>query len=74
MPITPFAVCSDIKVGKSKDCEGEDISVVDLMMPTTTDAVKLARGLASAATETPDRMTVVFATYQSIEVVYEAQR
>lgn len=73
MGITPFAVCSDGKVGKAKGGEGEDISVVDLQMPATTNPVALARGLASARVNAADTMTVVFSTYQSIDVVHQAQ-
>lgn len=63
-----FVVCSDSKVGRSE----EDISTVDLAIPPTTDAAKLA---ARAGDGTADsRLTVVFSTYQSIEVVAAAQR
>ena len=63
-----FVVCSDTKVGRTD----EDISVVDLAIPATTDAAKLAgrAGDGSAGA----RLTVVFSTYQSIEVVAAAQR
>ena len=67
-----FAVCSDTQVGKrrvSKDDIAE-ISVLDLAFPATTDAAKLASSVSSSD---PDKMTVVFATYQSIQVVSDAQ-
>ncbi|MDR2348255.1 MAG: DEAD/DEAH box helicase family protein, partial [Bifidobacteriaceae bacterium] len=41
-PLRAFAVCSDAKVGKSRGGRGEDISVVDLEIPATTDPAKLA--------------------------------
>lgn len=63
-----FAVCSDGKVGKSS----EDMSVVDLAIPATTDPQSLAVR-ASMNSGDPNRMTVVFATYQSIEVITRAQ-
>ena len=62
-----FAVCSDGQVGKSE----EDISTVDLPIPATTDPVRLAAGLAAAPN---DRVTVVFSTYQSIDVISRAQQ
>ncbi|WP_430868319.1 DEAD/DEAH box helicase [Demequina aurantiaca] len=66
-----FAVCSDVKVGRSSD-SGE-ISVVDLAIPATTNRAKLA-----AQVDDPNiganRITVVFSTYQSIDVVAEAQQ
>jgi predicted helicase len=66
-PIHAFVVCSDTKVGK----EEEDIRTHDLAYPATTDARKLA---AAASVVSHDRRTVVFSTYQSIQVVADAQR
>jgi predicted helicase len=66
-PIHAFVVCSDSKVGK----EEEDIRTHDLAYPATTDARKLA---AAASVLMQDRRTVVFSTYQSIQVVADAQR
>lgn len=66
-PIHAFAVCSDTKVGK----DHEDLKVHDLAYPATTDARKLA--LAADALVDP-RRTVIFSTYQSIQVVADAQR
>ena len=77
VPLRSFAVCSDAKVGKgrSKDGLSEDISVVDLAIPATTDAEALAQRLARPAVPVDGTapMTVVFATYQSIDVVARAQ-
>ncbi len=66
-PIHAFVVCSDTKVGKDE----EDIRTHDLAYPATTDARKLA---AAAQMVSQDRRTVVFSTYQSIQVVADAQR
>lgn len=66
-PFHAFAVCSDTKIGK----EQEDMSTHDLAYPATTDAKKLALHAAMAA---KDRRTVIFSTYQSIQVVADAQR
>ncbi|WP_371164057.1 type ISP restriction/modification enzyme [Buchananella felis] len=73
VPIRSFAVCSDSKVGRGRGKQDEDISVVDLAQPPTTDPAALARGLA-AASDTEGELTVVFATYQSIDVVSQAQK
>ncbi|MFC7375413.1 DEAD/DEAH box helicase [Brachybacterium sp. GCM10030268] len=73
--ITAMAVCSDAKAsrGRAKSEDSSEISVVDLALPATTDPQKLAERMrASRASGTG--MRVVFATYQSIEVVAEAQR
>lgn len=66
-PFHAFVVCSDTKVGQ----EEEDIRRYDLAYPATTDARKLAEAAAKAA---PGRRTVVFSTYQSLQVVADAQR
>lgn len=71
--LRPFAVCSDVKVGKRTKAQAdEDISVVDLAIPATTDAGRLHSQLVDAAAGT-GRLTVIFSTYQSIGVVAEAQ-
>ncbi|CUR62099.1 putative Helicase [metagenome] len=69
--IRPFAVCSDVRVGRKGSDEG-DLSTVDLTEPATTDAATLAARMATGKYATP-RMTVVFATYQSLDVVAQAQ-
>ncbi len=68
-PLRCFAVCSDVKVGKRN--ESEDIRVQDLAYPATTDSDMLIQ--KSQETQ-DDRLTVVFSTYQSIQVITEAQR
>ena len=79
---TAFAVCSDTRVGKRTDPDRVDLTIHDLAFPATTDAAKLARQVhhASAGTgrrdnppDMPD-MTVVFATYHSIDVLSRAQK
>ncbi|MFD2090464.1 DEAD/DEAH box helicase [Blastococcus deserti] len=71
--LRPFAVCSDTKVGKRTQAQtDEDIPVVDLAIPATTDPNRLYAQLADTAAGA-DKLTVVFSTYQSIGVVAEAQ-
>lgn len=74
-PLRSFAVCSDSQVGKRKGAGGsDDIAEVerhDLDYPATTNAARLA---SKAAHDASDRMTVVFSTYQSIQVISDAQR
>lgn len=72
MPLRAFAVCSDVQVGKRRKNKDDmaEIEVHDLDYPATTNAAKLAAKVAHAA---PDRMTAVFATYQSIQVIAAAQ-
>jgi Type III restriction enzyme, res subunit len=66
--LRPFAVCSDVRVGRRQT---EDMGVVDLAEPATTNASKLMERMARSSGE--GRITVVFSTYQSIEVVAAAQ-
>lgn len=66
-PFHAFVVCSDTKVGRDE----EDISTHDLAYPATTNAKKLVRAVR---VQTQDRRTVVFSTYQSIQVVADAQK
>ncbi|WP_261625106.1 DEAD/DEAH box helicase [Nesterenkonia marinintestina] len=65
-----LAVCSDVKVGKNK--AEEDISTTDLLVPATTDAAHLIDQLRQAGDY--DGRTVVFSTYQSIDVIHQAQQ
>jgi predicted helicase len=71
--IRPFAVCSDVRVGR-RQANGDvgDQSTVDLSEPPTTDAAKLVERFD--ANPNPDVMTVIFSTYQSIDVVIRAQK
>jgi len=72
-PLRSYAVCSDVQVGKRRK-DASDIAEVDLHdldYPATTNATTLA---AKANHFAPDRMTVVFSTYQSIQVISDAQK
>ena len=66
-PIRAFAVCSDPKVGHG---DSDGARVYDLAIPATTDPARLAEATAAGA---PDRLTVVFTTYQSMSVIRDAQ-
>lgn len=71
-PIRAFAVCSDAHVGKRRK-NAEDIAEIeihDLAFPATTDPVKVAE---KAGEDDPERMTVIFSTYQSIVTLTRAQ-
>jgi predicted helicase len=72
-PLRSFAVCSDAAVGKRRKDSDDlaEIELHDLDYPATTNAAKLASRSSYPA---PDRMTVVFSTYQSIQVISEAQK
>ena len=63
----PLCVCSDASTGK----DDESGQMEDLEMPPTTDAAELGQALRQRKR---DRMTVVFSTYQSTQVIVEAQQ
>ena len=66
---TAWAVCSDTKVSARSDAPAD--STVDLPIPATTDAQRLA--LSLGANNDAEGLQVVFATYQSIEVIHQVQ-
>ena len=72
-PIYPVCVCSDAEITRDKK-KGEDAAVskiIDLAMPASTNIPTVVSRLRSAAAK--DGMTVVFSTYQSIDVISQAQ-
>ncbi|WP_159983703.1 MULTISPECIES: type ISP restriction/modification enzyme [unclassified Novosphingobium] len=72
-PLRSYAVCSDAQVGKRRR-DADDIAEIeihDLDYPATTKPDRLARHVMHSA---EDRMTVVFSTYQSIQVISDAQK
>ena len=73
LDVRAFAVCSDSQTGRPRrtNDDSADMDVLDLAYPATTDPARLAE---KASPDTPDRMTVVFATYQSTAVLETAQR
>ena len=76
-PIKAVCICSDAKSNRktrkgaanSDDLSG---SIVDLALPASTDTASILRQLR--AYRSYDGLVVVFSTYQSIEVVSEAQQ
>ena len=73
--ITAMAVCSDTKASRGRKAseDSSEISVVDLALPATTDPERLAARMKEARTD-GSGIRVVFATYQSIDVVSQAQQ
>lgn len=73
--INPVCVCSDAEITRDSQKNGEDgalSSIVDLALPASTNVRNIVKQLRYA--ETQSGMTVVFSTYQSIDIVAEAQR
>lgn len=67
VPLRCFAVCSDSKASRNE----EDMRIYELAYPATTNADKLAKSIID--TKNDAAVTVIFSTYQSIEVVHQAQ-
>ena len=67
IPLQCFAVCSDSKASRNE----EDMRISEMAYPSTTNPHKLAK--AFEATQDNTALTVIFSTYQSIDVVHQAQ-
>ncbi|MDT0538868.1 type ISP restriction/modification enzyme [Croceitalea sp. P059] len=75
-PINAICICSQPDITKKKK-KGEDAdfySTVDLALPASTDIENIIRQFAYYQEHGNDGMTVVFSTYQSIEVIATAQK
>ncbi len=72
-PLHSFAVCSDAAVGKKRTSNDDVVEtfIHELRYPATTDAKRLADEMSKR--HDAGHMSVVFATYHSIEVVHKAQ-
>ena len=74
--INAVCVCSDPKVSQSRQKIDDSVgfATLDLAYPATTDAAKITTQCQNFKnTASPDSLTVIFSTYQSIKVVEEAQ-
>jgi len=73
IPIVAFAACSDTKVGRRRRSKYDiaELEVNDLELPPTTKADRLAEEVKKSHS---GKMVVVFSTYQSIDVISQAQK
>lgn len=72
-PINAICICSDGKVSqKVNQNDDETFSVVNLALPASTDVHSICKQLQHSLAK--DGMTVVFSTYQSIDVISQAQQ
>ena len=67
--LRPFIVCSDTKASNVEDIW--ETSLSEVPFPATTDPDKLAKQVRESQRD--GELTVVFSTYQSIQVVIDAQ-
>lgn len=76
LPINPICICSDPEITK-KRTQLEDIdtsSVIDLAYPASTNVAVIKEQFRALEYSKKTGMTVVFSTYQSIDVISKAQK
>lgn len=75
-PINPICICSDPAISRkrSKNEDTDSFSVVDLAMPASTDVKEIVNQFKLLQGKKKKGLTVVFSTYQSIDVVAKAQK
>jgi len=73
-PLHSFAVCSDVEIGKKRKKTDEIVETFahELQYPATTEPEKLAREVKKI--KDSEHIMVIFSTYNSIEVLSEAQK
>ncbi len=74
--INPIAICSDSEITreKKKNEDTETFSVVDLAIPASTDINKILNQFELFERTNKQGMTIVFSTYQSIDVISKTQK
>jgi len=73
--IYPICICSDSGVSKKvSQTDDETYATVDLALPASTDVDVIVKRLRYAQENNKDGITVVFSTYQSIDVISAAQK
>ena len=75
-PINPICICSDAGITKkrTKQADNSLTSVVDLALPASTKVENILKQFHKVEKANKKGMTVVFSTYQSINVISEAQK
>lgn len=75
-PINAICICSDPGVSRKKtnDFDTDTYSIVDLALPASTNTSAITRQFQNIKRQNKSGMTVVFSTYQSIDVIAETQR
>jgi predicted helicase len=74
-PINAICICSDAQIArqKAKTEDTNDSSTVDLALPASTDIQSIVKQFENIKASGHPGMTVVFSTYQSIQVIADAQ-
>lgn len=75
VPIHPICICSDSTVSKKKKDDDRNIdSVKDLALSASTNVKTISRNIQKAMRSDDGGLTVVFSTYQSIDVISQVQK
>lgn len=75
-PINAICICSDVEVSKKKG-NNDDIdtsSMINLALPASTNVDNILRQFNHIKKTGNEGLTVVFSTYQSIDVISKAQK
>lgn len=75
-PINAICICSDPEISKkkTKNDDSDSFSVVDLALPASTNTADILNQFNHIKANGTNGMTVVFSTYQSINVIASAQK
>ena len=75
-PINAVCICSDPEISrrKTKNDDSDSFSVVDLALPASTNPKDILYQFSHIKNNGNNGLTVVFSTYQSIEVISRAQQ
>lgn len=74
-PINPICICSDPEITKGRSAGDRDMtSTIDLAWPASTDTEQILKQFRHYNKVSNNGMTVVFSTYQSIDVISRAQK
>lgn len=75
-PFNAICICSDAGASKKrvKNDDSDGYSVVDLALPASTDVRAVVRQFEALKVTPSHPLSVVFSTYQSIEVIADAQK
>lgn len=75
-PINAICICSDPEISKkkTKNEDADTFSVVDLALPASTNTDNILHQFQQIKEKGLPGMTVVFSTYQSIEVISRVQK
>jgi predicted helicase len=75
-PINAICICSDPEISKkkTKNDDTDNFSIIDLALPASTNTKDIISQFKNIKASGKKGMTVVFSTYQSIEVIARAQK